>query len=232
MQNLERRRNMDVLDEHLTIKGSRIVDIGSGDGSLARALTRRGGHVTGVECGAAQLDKARAAELAGDETYIEGVGQDLPFEDESFDIAIFFNSLHHVPRDDMAQALAEARRVLKPGGTLCVAEPVAEGPVHDVWALIDDETEVRALAYEAMKAAQADGLNETAEVQYVRPEVYESAEAALEMMERIDPARSAIIAEVRDTFVERFAQAGSPRADGGFDLDHPMRVNVMVKQTT
>jgi SAM-dependent methyltransferase len=225
-----RRRNMEVMEDYLTLDGAVVLDIGSGDGSLARALTRRGAHVTGIECGAAQLAKARAAETVGDETYVEGVGQSLPFDDASFDVAVFFNSLHHIPHADMAGALTEAKRVLKPGGVLYVAEPVAEGPVHDVWALIDDETEVRALAYEAMKNAQQDGLRETAEVSYVRPEVYDGPEAALEMLVRVDPARAEAVEAVRDVFVERFAAAGRARADGGYDLDHPMRVNVMVKE--
>ena len=122
------RRNIDVVEEHLNLDGARVLDIGSGDGGLARALTTRGAHVTGLECGAAQLEKARSHEAVGGETYVEGFGQDIPFADGSFDISIFFNSLHHVPGDVMAAALDEATRVLRPGGTLYIAEPVAMGP--------------------------------------------------------------------------------------------------------
>jgi len=224
------RRNIDVIEEKLDLSGVRILDIGSGDGSLVRALTKRGAHVTGLECGAAQLEKARAAETVGDETYVEGFGQDLPFDDGAFDVSIFFNSLHHVPSDVMAAALSEAARVLKPGGTLYIAEPVAQGAKQDVWALIDDETEVRAEAYAALKASQSLALAEVEEISYNVVDRYDSAEAALDMMIRVDPSRAELVNKVRDDFVARFDAVVRPSAKGGFEMEQPMRVNIMVKQ--
>lgn len=50
----------------------------------------------------------------------------------------------------MTNALREAHRVLRPGGTLYVAEPLPTGNGHEVVSLIDDETEVRGFAQDAL----------------------------------------------------------------------------------
>ena len=109
-----RRRHLDVLRELLDPAGKRVIDVGCGDGALARALTREGARVTGVEIDGTMLAPALAALPAGDERYVEGRGESLPFADESADVVIYFNSLHHVPAGLQAKALAEARRVLVP----------------------------------------------------------------------------------------------------------------------
>ena len=49
--------------------------------------------MTGLECGALQLEKARSYPPEGDEIYVEGFGQELPFDDGAYDAVIFFNSL-------------------------------------------------------------------------------------------------------------------------------------------
>jgi len=111
------RSNESVLSENLELDKLQIVDVGSGAGDLVRYMTTQGAHVTGLECGALQLEKASSYPLAGDEIYIEGVGQEMPFADASFDVVIFFNSLHHVPVEHMKTALDEASRVVRKGGT-------------------------------------------------------------------------------------------------------------------
>lgn len=51
---------------------------------------------------------------------------DLDFEDSSFDLAIVFHVLEHIPDD--ARALAEVRRVLRPGGMALLQVPLVDGP--------------------------------------------------------------------------------------------------------
>ena len=217
-----------VLAELLTITGTRIADIGSGDGNLVRFLTRHGAHVTGLECGAAQLAKARAHAPAGDETYIEGVAQHLPFNDASFDTAIFFNSLHHVPVAGMDQALTEAARIIVPGGNIYIAEPVAAGSGYEFSKPVDDEAEVRAAACQAMRRAVARGLTEVCEVTYDTVYHYADFSAFKEENIRIDPARRSAIAaaepQLRAAF-ERLGVAG----EQGTRFDQPMRVNLLHK---
>ena len=100
-----------------------------------------------------------------------------------------------------------------------------------MWALIDDETVVRAEAYDALKAAQSSTLLEKAEISYSVVDRYESAEAALDMMVRVDPSRADLIETIRDDFTKAFDDVVRPSEKGGFEMEQPMRVNIMVKQT-
>ncbi len=92
--------------------GRRLLDIGGGTGNYARALKQEGWEPVVADRSPGML--ARAAEK-GLET-VEADAQGLPFEASAFDAAMMISMLHHVP--DRAAALAEARRILRPGGRL------------------------------------------------------------------------------------------------------------------
>jgi len=223
-----RRDNGDVVAENLDLAGSRILDLGCGDGGLARMMTRRGAAVTGLECNPKQLAKALAAAPAGDEAYVEGVGEDLPFGDASMDAVVFFNSLHHVAVEAQAAALAEAVRVVRPGGIVYVAEPVAEGPHFRLTMPVDDETRVRAAAYAVIRDAGALGLSQEKEFTYTHTIVHPSFEAFHERMVTIDPARRGPFAEKVAMMRANFERLGRKGVDG-WAFDQPMRVNVLRK---
>src|SRR5690349_2536994 len=144
---LPRRRHLEVMRELLVLPGSRIVDVGCGDGALARTLTREGARVIGIEAGPEALAAARAAPPVNDETYLEGRAEDLPLPDASADIVVFMNSLHHVPAARQRKALDEAARVLVPGGALYIVEPIAAGNYFELGKPVEDETAVRSHAY-------------------------------------------------------------------------------------
>ena len=94
--------------------GRRLADIGGGTGNYALALKREGWEPVVVDRSAAMLTRAAAKGL---ET-VEADAQRLPFEDLTFDAAMMISMLHHV--EDRAAALAEARRILRPGGRLAL----------------------------------------------------------------------------------------------------------------
>ncbi len=222
------RTNNSVLCEVFSLKGLQVVDIGSGDGSLVRFMTGQGAHVTGLECGAAQLEKARSYALEGDEVYLEGPGQEMPFDDASYDVVIFFNSLHHVPVEYMADALAEAKRVVNHGGTIYVAEPVAAGSGFEMHAPIDDETSVRSAAYETIRDAVAGGLIEVREISYHTTYSYENFEDFKDETIRIDPRRREPFEAIETDLIGLFDSLGVPDKKG-MRFEQPMRVNVLEK---
>ncbi|HEY2637606.1 MAG TPA: class I SAM-dependent methyltransferase, partial [Solirubrobacteraceae bacterium] len=148
----------EVLAAAVAPAGRDVVDVGSGDGGLARWLAGRGARGGGVAVGAEPLARARAADPVAGERYVEGVAQDLPLGDASADVVVFMQSLHHVPGASLGAALDEAARVLRPGGVVYVQEPLAEGPLFEVLRLVDDETGVRAAAAEALERASEHGL--------------------------------------------------------------------------
>ncbi|MBS1879303.1 MAG: class I SAM-dependent methyltransferase [Actinobacteria bacterium] len=123
------------------------VDVGAGTGKLTRALAGRGLEVTAVE----PSDEMRArleAELPT-VTALAGSGERLPLADGSADLVTYAQAWHWV---DEAAALAEAARVLRPGGRLAC-----------VWNLRDDGT---AWMRELSRLIDRLGANPTVEDDY------------------------------------------------------------------
>ncbi|HJL19390.1 MAG TPA: metalloregulator ArsR/SmtB family transcription factor [Sandaracinaceae bacterium LLY-WYZ-13_1] len=96
-----------------------VLDAGSGDGTLAALIAPRARSVTCLDRSETVLDAARRR--LRDRTnvsFARGDLRELPFEAARFDRVMLFNVLTYVP--DAARALAEAARVLRPGGHLAI----------------------------------------------------------------------------------------------------------------
>jgi SAM-dependent methyltransferase len=107
--------------------GSRVLDVACGNGNAALAAARRFCKVTGLDYVPALLE--RAAERARAERLeletIEGDAERLPFEDGQFDVALSTFGIMFAP--DQEQAAREIVRVVKPGGTIGLANWTPEG---------------------------------------------------------------------------------------------------------
>ncbi len=90
--------------------GERVLDIGCGTGLNLNGLVEHGINPTGIDASAYMLDVARQYTGNLADLY-HGVAEDLPFEDNSFDHAIFMTTLEFV--EDPQVALSEAFRVAK-----------------------------------------------------------------------------------------------------------------------
>jgi len=131
-----------------SVGGKRIIDIGCGEGEIAKALAAAGATVIGYD---PYIDGTELIAIGEGSYQLRHARADtIPEADGSADIVLFVFSLHHVPGAMMGTALTEARRLLAPGGALCVAEPVAEGPGQYVMEPYHDETNVRAAAIAAI----------------------------------------------------------------------------------
>lgn len=148
----------EVLAEHVSFEGKVVVDVGCGPGDLVRWMVGRGATAVGVDT-PAMLEKALAGPLAGGERYLPGGGEALPLADRSADVVVWVASLHHVPAERMRDAVCETARVLRPGGEAVFVEPVAEpGSYYEITRLVEEETEARRLAQEAIRAAPSAGF--------------------------------------------------------------------------
>ena len=114
------------LVEHGCVRpGSRVLDVACGTGVVSRAaaiLAGTGGSVAGVDLGEPTLAIARshpAEENAAPIDYAQADAAALPFDADDFDVALCQQGLQFFP--ERAAALAEMRRVLKPGGRVAVA---------------------------------------------------------------------------------------------------------------
>jgi SAM-dependent methyltransferase len=158
--------NVPLIDEELAViaeiaglDSQRIIELGCGPAQMARALLKRYPRCTvaGLEVDTVQHRKNLAQPQPGI-TFIEAGAQAVPFEDASFDMAIMLKSLHHVPLDLMGPAIAEVRRVLRPGGLFYVSEPVYGGAFNSLVKLFNDEGLVRAAAQRALDDALSSGI--------------------------------------------------------------------------
>jgi ArsR family transcriptional regulator len=106
-----------------------LLDIGTGTGRLLELVAPRTGHALGVDMSRDMLALARArlAErgLAERAAVRQADMYRLPFADASFDAVAMQMVLHYA--EDPAAALAEAARVLKPGGVLLIADLAPHG---------------------------------------------------------------------------------------------------------
>jgi SAM-dependent methyltransferase len=89
-----------------------VLDVGCGDGQIARALARQGSTVLGIDPTQRHVDVA--TERGGGPTYLLGSASELPVPDQSQDAVVACLVFEHI--DDMDSAVAEVSRVLKTGG--------------------------------------------------------------------------------------------------------------------
>jgi 2-polyprenyl-6-hydroxyphenyl methylase/3-demethylubiquinone-9 3-methyltransferase len=107
-----------ILTERLLVTphGKATLDVGCGGGFLAEEFALLGCHVTGIDPSALSLETARAHAAASGLfiDYRAGVGEALPFPDQSFAIVYCCDVLEHVT--DLERVIAEIARMLTPGG--------------------------------------------------------------------------------------------------------------------
>lgn len=107
----------------------RTLEVGCGEGRVTRDLVKRGHRVTSCD---STFELLRLATEADPESaYLDCDAAALPFQDESFELAVFYNSLMDI--DGMESAVREAARVLVPGGKMCacVTHPIPDAGKFD-----------------------------------------------------------------------------------------------------
>ncbi|GAA5186590.1 hypothetical protein GCM10023322_33160 [Rugosimonospora acidiphila] len=142
--------------------GRRVLDVGTGPGTVAARAIGRGAAVVAVDAEPSMLDAVRRRVPAAEVRH--AILPNLPFSDECFDAAVSNFVINHV--GDPAAAIAELRRVVRRGGRIAVTIwPDPQPPVQRLWGQVFDAagaqrpTDMLALPEDKDFARTEDGLS-------------------------------------------------------------------------
>lgn len=209
------------LDQHC-----KIIELGCGAAELSRKLLDRfpASEIVGLEVDERQHAKNLLIPLQRLQ-FIQAGAQLIPLPSGVFDLALMLKSLHHVPVQQLDQALSEVHRVLKPDGLLYVSEPVFAGALNEVMRLFHDEELVRAAALCALQKGICKGdWEQISETLFDVPAHYRDFADFEARMIGVTYANHRLDATTLQQVQERFAPHMT--ADGAHFV-RPMRVNLL-----
>jgi SAM-dependent methyltransferase len=151
---LEQIRTCEIMDRYLPTPPARVLDIGGGTGVYALPLARRGYQVHLIDPIKQHVDRALALSTASKAPLLRaeiGDARQIDLPDADVDVVLLFGPLYHlIDRPDRVKTLAEARRVLVPGGLVLAAyisrfasacDGIQDGALRDpaFAAIVDDD---------------------------------------------------------------------------------------------
>jgi len=216
-----------LLAELLALDGARVIELGCGKAEQTLRLARLfpSAQFIAFEVDAIQHALNLASEHPANVQFRDGGAEDIALDDASVDVVLMFKSLHHVPTARLDAALAEIRRILKPGGLAYISEPVFAGALNEINRIFHDEERVRLAAFAALQRAVDNGVLELVTERFIRIERAFSDFADFERKvlnvtyndNNLTPAQ---YDEVRT----RFAAHMTP---GGARFDVPLRIDLL-----
>jgi ubiquinone/menaquinone biosynthesis C-methylase UbiE len=156
--------------------GSSVLDLGCGSGDPADVEIAKGHQVTGVDISQEQIKRARNNVPAG--RFIHGDAASVEFPAASFDAAVSFYALEHIPREEHAATLRKVSRWLRDGGLLLISMEAgeAEGVVSEwlgvpmFFSCFGPETMkgmVQAAGFEILESAVETQVEQGVEIPYL-----------------------------------------------------------------
>ena len=120
---IEFARTKDLLARHLPDPPAQILDVGGGPGRYSSWLAGRGYDVDLIDPVPLHVEQAEARAATGPRFAVQlADARHLPGGDGTYDVVLLMGPLYHLPdRKDRIQALSEARRVVREGGSVIVA---------------------------------------------------------------------------------------------------------------
>lgn len=207
------------LEQFVDLPGAVVVDVGCRDGSLVPLLAERKAKAIGIT-----TEDQNPGPDGKNIRFLPGSSGTLPLESASIDLVVYIFSLHHIAAESQKDALIEAHRVLRPGGRLHVVEPFSEGAYFELLKLIDDQSEARAKAMEAISSAWSLGLKPIMAGSYIHVERFDNFDDFRRRVIAISPARATAFQVNERTVREAFAHHGIVEDDGRILFRQPCRM--------
>lgn len=216
----------------LRLEGARILELGCGKADKTRAIAQHGrvarvASVTALEVDQTQHAKNLEITDLPNVSFRLGGAEAIPSPDNRFDIVLMFKSLHHVPLALMDAALAEIRRVLKPGGLAYLSEPVYAGDFNDILRMFHDEKVMREAAFAAVERAVQRGMLELVEQKFFStPGHFDNFEQFEERILKVTHTHHQLTPELYQAVKEKFMRHMTAT---GVEFLNPVRVDLLRK---
>lgn len=223
------REERAVFDSMLPLQGARLLELGCGKAEKTRSIANGGKVASIMALEVDQIQHAKNLQISDlpNVTFSLGGAEAIPAPDNNFDIVIMFKSLHHVPLEVMDQALAEIRRVLKPGGVAYLSEPVYAGDFNELLRIFHDEKIVREAAFAAIGRAVASGMLALVEQQFFNTRNhFDSFEQFEQRILKVTHTQHRLSDELYAAVRAKFMRSMTPQ---GADFLTPIRVDLLRK---
>lgn len=219
-----------VLTEMLQFDNAIVLELGCGAAEKTRQLAERTGltAIVAAEVDLIQHAKNLAIRDLPKVSFAAFGAEAIVAQDSTFDIALMFKSLHHVPAALMDQSFSEISRVLKSAGHLYISEPVFEGDFNEVIRLFNDEEAVRREAFLSVGRAISSGLFDLVEERFFRNIVkLESFEQFEKGVINVTHSQRNVSPELLVRIRDRFERYRKPE---GFVFEVSNRVDLLRKR--
>ena len=117
--------------------GAKVLDFGCGNGENGIVAAQCGADVTGIDISPEGVENAnlntKQCGVSDNCKFFVMDGENMTFQDNTFDLCIEYGVLHHV---DLHRAMSELRRVLKPGGEMICVEALRHNPLIHLYRKI------------------------------------------------------------------------------------------------
>ena len=219
----------EIYEDVLSLDDKHLLELGCGKAYVSRLIAGAGENRTlvAMEVDQIQHDRNIEANETPNIRFVLAGGENIPEEDETFDVVFMFKSLHHVPMDKMDNTINEIYRVLKPNGIAYISEPVFDGDFNEVLRLFHDEEIVRTAAFNAVKKSVDQGkFTSLDQIFFSTPRHYKNFEdfenRLIKVTHENHQLSEAHLARVRDKFSEHLSAEGA-------DFLTPVRVDLLQK---
>jgi len=219
----------EIYEEVLSLDNKRILELGCGKADITRhiATTGAGRSVVAMEVDKIQHDKNLEIDNLPNVKFTLAGGEDIPEDDQTFDVVFMFKSLHHVPLESMDDTLKEIHRVLKPGGLAYISEPVFDGDFNEVIRLFHDEEIVRKAAFAAVKNSIENGQFKLQEqIFFNAPRHYKNFEDFEDRLIKVTHSDHSLSEELLEQVKQEFSKH---MTDNGADFLTPGRIDLLTR---
>jgi len=212
--------------KNVSLNKKNILDIGCGNGWFLKWCSKAIENGVGIDPSDQLIYTAKDYNNSSNIEYIKLGGEEVSQLNKTFDIIFLFNSFHHVPNNLMMKALIECSICMNKKSLLLIIEPIAKGNFYKFMKDIDDEFEVRELAYENIKLCKKANLYIKEEIYYDEVKVFDSPENCINFLQKVDIKRIDYIKNNLDNIINKFNYFSS-KSDNKYEFIQPMRLNIL-----